>query len=96
MQMICDARLLQAALEISMIQSRLMSLVESLANVCVGFGLAVLTQRAVLPWFGIAMSLGENAMLGLIFTVVSLVRSYFLRRVFETIARHGNARANER
>ncbi len=77
-------------------QSRSMSLVESLANICIGFGLAVLTQRAVLPWFGIAMSLGENAMLGSIFTVVSLLRSYFLRRVFEAIARQGNARANER
>ena len=34
-------------------QSRLMSLVEAVANVVVGYGIAVLTQLAVFPWFGL-------------------------------------------
>ena len=34
-------------------QSRRMSLVESLANVAVGYGIAVLTQIAVFPFFEI-------------------------------------------
>ena len=61
-------------------QSRLMSLVESLANVLVGFGVAVLTQVVVFPLFGLAVTVTENLLIGLIFTAVSIVRSYALRR----------------
>jgi hypothetical protein len=66
-------------------QSRLMSLVESLVNVLVGYGVAVATQMAVFPLFGLAVTLTENLLIGLIFTVVSIVRSYALRRGFEAL-----------
>jgi hypothetical protein len=66
-------------------QSRLMSLVESLANVLVGYGVAVLTQVLVFPLFGLAVTLSENLLIGLIFTAVSIVRSYALRRSFEAL-----------
>jgi len=62
-----------------------MSLVESIANVVAGFGLAVLTQLAVLPWFDVRLSMVENLIVGAIFTLVSIVRSYTLRRLFETL-----------
>lgn len=64
-------------------QSRLMSLVESLTNVLVGYGVAVATQWAVFPLFGLHTTLHENLVIGLIFTVVSIIRSYVLRRAFE-------------
>ena len=63
-------------------QSRTMSLIEALANVLVGYGVAVATQVMVFPLFGLHASLDQNLAIGLIFTVVSLVRSYVLRRVF--------------
>ena len=66
-------------------QSRLMSLVESLANLLVGYGVAVATQMAVFPLFGLAVTVTENLSIGLIFTVVSIVRSYALRRGFEAL-----------
>ncbi|MDP1620512.1 MAG: hypothetical protein Q8K91_15980 [Hylemonella sp.] len=66
-------------------QSRLMSLVESLANVLVGYGVAVATQMLVFPLFGLAVTFTENLLIGLIFTVVSIVRSYALRRGFEAL-----------
>jgi hypothetical protein len=66
-------------------QSRLMSLVESLANVLVGYGVAVATQMVVFPLFGIAVSITENLLIGSIFTAVSVVRSYALRRTFEAL-----------
>ena len=66
-------------------QSRLMSLVESLANVLVGYGVAVATQMLVFPLFGLAVTVTENLLIGLIFTVVSIVRSYVLRRGFEAL-----------
>jgi len=66
-------------------QSRLMSLVESLANVLVGYGVAVATQMVVFPLFGLAVTVTENLLIGLIFTAVSIVRSYALRRSFEAL-----------
>jgi len=63
-------------------QSRWMSLVESVANVLVGYIVAVATQYLVFPLFGLHATLSQNLMIGLIFTGVSLVRSYLLRRAF--------------
>jgi thiosulfate reductase cytochrome b subunit len=76
-------------------QSRLMSLVESIANVAAGFGLALATQLIVFPWFGIAASLAEHLAIGAAFTVVSILRSYLLRRLFEhwRLGRSGGASA---
>lgn len=60
-----------------------MSLVESLANVAVGYGVAVLTQIAVFPFFGLHVSLADNLVMGAVFTIVSIARSFTLRRLFE-------------
>ena len=70
-------------------QTRLMSLIESVANIVVGYGVAVITQLLVFPLFGLAASLSDNLVIGLIFTIVSLARSYALRRLFN--ARSSNA-----
>ena len=64
-------------------QSRRMSLGESLANVAIGYGVAVLTQIAVFPFFGLHVSLADNLVMGAVFTIVSITRSFTLRRVFE-------------
>ncbi len=66
-------------------QSRLMSLVESIANVAVGYGVAVLTQIMIFPVFGLHTTLAQNLKMGAVFTVVSIARSFALRRVFEAI-----------
>jgi hypothetical protein len=60
-----------------------MSLVEAVVNVVVGYALAVATQVAVFPWFGLEPSLGDNLAIGGIFVGTSLLRSYALRRFFE-------------
>ena len=66
-------------------QSRLMSAVEATANVAVGYGIAVITQMMVFPLFGLNASLVENLILGSIFTIVSLITSYALRRMFNAL-----------
>lgn len=66
-------------------QSRFMSLVESLTNVTFGYGIAVLTQLMVFPLFGLCASLTQNLLMGVIFTIVSVARSYVLRRLFEAM-----------
>lgn len=68
-----------------MSQTRIMSAVESVANVAVGYGIAVATQAAVFPLFGIQATVTDHLAIGAIFTAVSLVRSYVLRRVFNRI-----------
>ena len=64
-------------------QSRAMSLVEAVANVVVGYALAIATQIVVFPWFGIEAGLSEHLTIGLAFVGVSLVRGFLLRRLFE-------------
>jgi hypothetical protein len=66
-------------------QTRLMSLIESITNVVVGYGLAVVTQMLVFPLFGLHTTLAQNLKLGLIFTGISLIRSFALRRAFEAV-----------
>ena len=66
-------------------QSRLMSLAEAIANVAVGYGVAVVTQILIFPVFGLHTTLGQNLKMGGIFTIVSLARSFALRRLFEAI-----------
>ena len=66
-------------------QSRLMSMVESVANVLVGYGVAVATQILIFPVFGLHTTLVQNLEMGGIFTIMSLVRSFTLRRLFEAI-----------
>ena len=66
-------------------QSRLMSLVESVANVIVGYGVAVVTQILIFPIFGLHTTLAQNLKMGAILTIVSIARSFALRRVFEAI-----------
>ncbi len=68
-----------------MTQSRTMSLVEAIANVVVGYGIAVLAQVLVFPLFGLRASLADNLLIGGIFTAVSVVRSFALRRLFERL-----------
>ena len=62
-----------------------MSLVESVANVVVGYGVAVVTQILIFPIFGLRTTLAQNLQMGLVFTVVSVGRSFALRRVFEAV-----------
>lgn len=58
------------------------SFLESIINVAVGYGIALLSQIVVFPLFDIQCSLKQNIYIGLIFTVISIVRSYTLRRIF--------------
>ena len=68
-------------------QTRMMSVAEALANVAVGYGVAVATQMVVLPFFGVMVSFSQNLSIGAVFTVVSIIRSYCLRRFFEGLRR---------
>lgn len=66
-------------------QSRAMSLVESLSNIAVGFGLSVGAQALVLPMLGVPIPLTANLIFAVVMTVISIARSFGLRRLFEAM-----------
>jgi len=68
-------------------QSKRQSLIESFVNVAIGYGVALLSQILIFPPFGIHIPLASNLAIGAIFTVISIARSYAVRRVFNRL--HG-------
>jgi hypothetical protein len=67
-------------------QSRLGSFVEAWANIAIGFSISFLANLAVLPAFGYPVTVSDAFGIGLIFTAVSLARSYVIRRWFNGLA----------
>jgi hypothetical protein len=72
-----------------MMQTRAQSAIESVANVLVGYGVALASQLVIFPRFGIEVPLSTNLWIGAWFTAVSLVRSYVLRRWFNGLKFRG-------
>lgn len=65
-----------------MSQSRKHSMYEAIINVVVGFSINFLLNMLVFPLFGWHISAAQNIALGVIYTVISIARSYTLRRAF--------------
>lgn len=63
-------------------QSRKHSAFESVLNVLIGYWVALVAQAIILPIYGIYLAASEHGQIAGLFTVVSLVRSYALRRAF--------------
>lgn len=63
-------------------QSKKTSLFEAVTNVMVGYGVAIISQLIIFPIFGIRVSFKSNLLIGFWFTVISIIRSYALRRFF--------------
>lgn len=66
-------------------QSRKHSAFEAVANVAIGYVVAITAQMLIFPLFGIYIAASEHLAIGALFTVVSLGRSYVLRRLFNRI-----------
>lgn len=63
-------------------QTKLQSLIESFINVLIGYLVACGSQIIIFPMFGIHIPLADNFIMGLWFTLISIVRSYSIRRWF--------------
>lgn len=63
-------------------QTRKQSFIESLVNILIGYFTALFSQMLVFPLFNIYISIYDNLLIGFYFTVISLVRSYLIRRYF--------------
>jgi hypothetical protein len=64
------------------VQSRLHSGIESVANVAIGYLVALASQLLVFPIYGIHIPIQDNIAIGAWFTLISIARSYTLRRFF--------------
>jgi hypothetical protein len=63
-------------------QNKLHSFFESLVNIAIGFVVALLSQLVIFRLYGIALSIATNIEITLWFTLVSIIRSYYVRRMF--------------
>lgn len=66
-------------------QTRWGSFIEATVNIVIGYITAIAAQIVIFPMFGLYASHTQHLLIGLCFTVVSIVRLYLLRRVFNTI-----------
>lgn len=65
-------------------QSRLESLIETIINTVIGFVFAIASQIVIFPFFGIHIPFSTNLEMGLWFTTISILRSYVIRRYFNS------------
>jgi acetyltransferase-like isoleucine patch superfamily enzyme len=66
-------------------QSKKNSAFEAATNVFIGYLVSVAANVFVLPAFGYDVTIGDSFAIGAAFTIISLVRSYALRRLFNKI-----------
>jgi hypothetical protein len=63
-------------------QTKRQSFIEAITNIFIGYITAVISQLLIFPIFDINVPLSDNLLIGLYFTLISLLRSYMLRRYF--------------
>lgn len=65
-----------------MSQSKTMSMIETVTNVGLGYLIAIGTQMVIFPWFDIHTTVTDNMIIAAVFTVISVIRGYIVRRAF--------------
>jgi len=63
-------------------QTKLGSFIEAWVNVLIGFTINYIANLLIFPLFNFHITLLENFYMGLIYTLISVVRSYCIRRWF--------------
>ena len=65
-------------------QTKRQSMIETLTSVFVGWIIGVILNMLILPIFDYDVSLTDGVLISIIFTAVSVIRSYVIRRWFNT------------
>jgi hypothetical protein len=63
-------------------QTKKQSLKESIYNLLIGYAISFISLFLIFPLVGIESSFGKNMLITVYFSVLSIARSYFLRRFF--------------
>ena len=69
-------------------QSKYHSVLETVANILVGFVTSVIINAVAMPIIGIKAEYSQMGLLALVFTVWAVIRMYVIRRIFNRIT-HG-------
>ena len=65
-------------------QSKRESMIETLTSVFVGWLISFIANMLVLPLFGYNINLTDGVLISIIFTIISIVRGYMVRRWFNS------------
>ncbi len=65
-------------------QSKKDSLIESLTSTTIGWLISFIANMLVLPLFGYNINLTDGLLISIMFTIISVVRGYVIRRVFNS------------
>ena len=65
-------------------QSKKQSFIESLTSTTIGIIIGIVLNLAILPIFGYPVSLSDSLWISVIFTAISVIRSYIIRRWFNS------------
>lgn len=74
-------------------QTRLESFIEAIINTAIGFGINFTANLLILPKFGFTtLTWKVNILIGIVYTVISVARSYAIRRWAQDHLRRFNKR----
>ena len=65
-------------------QSKKQSFIESLTSTTIGVIIGIVLNLTILPIFGYPVSFSDSLWISIIFTIVSIIRSYIIRRFFNS------------
>ena len=65
-------------------QTKKWSMIESVTSTTIGIIIGIVLNLTILPIFGYPVSLSDSLWISVIFTVVSIIRSYIIRRWFNS------------
>jgi len=66
-------------------QTKQKSLIESVIQTVIGLGTSIIIQCVLYPIMGIPVTFSQNLIITAVFFVVSIIRGYFVRRIFEKL-----------
>ena len=66
-------------------QTKQKSFIESVIQTIIGLGTSILIQVILYPMMGIPVTFTQNLIITLVFFIVSIIRGYFVRRIFEKL-----------
>jgi hypothetical protein len=67
------------------VQTRRGSLIEACFGTAIGLVVSTVANIVLMPMYGYPITLGESASLSVIYTIISVTRSFLVRRVFEGV-----------
>ena len=66
-------------------QTKQKSFIESVIQTIIGLATSILIQVILYPMMGIPVTFSQNLAITLVFFTVSILRGYFVRRIFDSM-----------